>query len=461
MTSSRTPQWVIAAGGYRSGSTLQYNLLGIYLERLGLGRRVGYFEPDDLDSLPELEGLGMVKSHHVARGPMGFSNPEAWVPLVESGLAVPLSTQRDERERRASMARKFGIAEAAIDDDPRWIQDRLNESRWSRLGVFVQDYRSLVDEPERALRELADLLSLPWDQDAAGAAVEGSSVEAARALSANVAPGDWDPVSLLHRDHISGGAGGGPPGDRADARAQYGEDLLLAEHFAGRETGTYVEVGAHDGLQNSNTFLFERRGWTGVLVEPDPVTASDCAANRPGSRVVQAAAVGPGAPPEVTFERSELSDHSSLSLDRRHLRKLEDLTGSRSTESITVPAATLSTIAHEAGLDRIDFVTIDVEGHEMQVLEGFDLRRWRPDFVIVERNYLWPVPRLLAHMYRHGYRYLRTTGVNDWYVERTLDRACAGTRARRIARLLALAPGRQAYLAFKHRVKQALLRLRP
>ncbi len=95
----------------------------------------------------------------------------------------------------------------------------------------------------------------------------------------------------------------------------------------------------------------------------------------------------------------------------------------------------------------------------MQVLDGFDLRRWRPDFVIVERNYPWPVPRLLAHMYRHGYRYLRTTGVNDWYVEKAIDRAGAGARAGRLVRLLVLAPGRRAYLQFKHRVKMMLLRV--
>ena len=59
---------------------------------------------------------------------------------------------------------------------------------------------------------------------------------------------------------------GGDP----SARAQFGEDLLLAEHFGHREQGTYVEVGAHDGVRNSNTYLFEQRGWSGVLVEPDP-----------------------------------------------------------------------------------------------------------------------------------------------------------------------------------------------
>ena len=95
----------------------------------------------------------------------------------------------------------------------------------------------------------------------------------------------------------------------------------------------------------------------------------------------------------------------------------------------------------------------------MEVLQGFDLDRWRPAFVIVERNYLLPELRLFAHMYRHGYRYSRTTGVNDWYVEKLQDRAGPADRAHRLATVFMIAPGRHIYLQAKHLVKRTLQRL--
>src|ERR1035438_3049537 len=53
--------------------------------------------------------------------------------------------------------------------------------------------------------------------------------------------------------------------------SQSGEDVLLAKIFGGLKAGVCVEVGAHDGISLSNTFLFETRGWNCVLVEPNPL----------------------------------------------------------------------------------------------------------------------------------------------------------------------------------------------
>ena len=241
-----------------------------------------------------------------------------------------------------------------------------------------------------------------------------------------------------------------------NAKAQYGEDLILAEMFGPSYVGVYAEVGAHDGLRNSNTYLFEHSGWTGVLVEPDPDTARTCAANRPGSTVVQAAAVAPGLPGTVSFERSELSDHSSLTLDRRHRKKLETLTGDAATERIEVPAKTVTEILDESGIERIDFMTIDVEGHEQGVLEGLDMDRWRPAVIIVERNYLVPRPPIVRLLRRNHYSYLRTTGVNDWFIDAGRDDAPSLGGMPLLARELIPKLASQGWMRTKHEAKRAL-----
>ncbi|MGB6511295.1 MAG: FkbM family methyltransferase, partial [Xanthobacteraceae bacterium] len=85
--------------------------------------------------------------------------------------------------------------------------------------------------------------------------------------------------------------------------------------------------------------------------------------------------------------------------------------------TIDVPVRTLDDILEQAGAPApIDFVSIDVEGHEVEVLSGFDLARWRPRLVLVEDH----VTSLATHrcLTRAGYRLIRRTGPNGWYVPR-------------------------------------------
>jgi FkbM family methyltransferase len=195
--------------------------------------------------------------------------------------------------------------------------------------------------------------------------------------------------------------------------AQFGEDELLLADFG--DSGYYVEVGAADGIENSNTELLERHGWTGVLIEADPDRADACRAARPNSRVVSCAVVAPGTPQSVTFYRAEIPGLSTIGLTETGRGQLQSWTGRVALVELTVPARTLDSILQERPLPRIDVVTIDVEGHEAGVLRGFDLRRWRPRTVIVERNRSFPDPTVVRLLLRGGYKYQRTTGVNEWW----------------------------------------------
>jgi hypothetical protein len=73
-------------------------------------------------------------------------------------------------------------------------------------------------------------------------------------------------------------------------RSQNGEDRWLDAHFGAKRAGFFVEVGAYDGVNLSNTYHFEQCGWTGVLVEPDPDMAERCRRDRPRSVTFQCAA---------------------------------------------------------------------------------------------------------------------------------------------------------------------------
>jgi len=186
------------------------------------------------------------------------------------------------------------------------------------------------------------------------------------------------------------------------------ENELKAEFFAAMPNGFFVEVGANEPQRGSQSWQFERAGWTGVLVEPQPDLAERLRRTRRAHVVAAACSSPANAGAAVTLHLH--GPHSSL---KRELA----ITGVVVRDTVEVPARTLDDILEQAGAPTpIDFVSIDVEGHEVDVLSGFDLARWRPRLVLIEDH----VTNLATHRFltRAGYRLIRRTGLNGWYVPR-------------------------------------------
>jgi len=198
-------------------------------------------------------------------------------------------------------------------------------------------------------------------------------------------------------------------------RAQHGEDRWLERHFRNASDGVFVEVGAHDGLTFSNTYRLETLGWRGVLVEPDPDRAAACRVNRPQAHVFECACLGPSAPPEITFHKVvEFDAMSTATMTDFHESRLRE--SGYSTRTTTVRARTLDTLLEEAGLLHVDFVSIDVEEGELEVLRGFDICRWKPRVVMIESNGAERKPEIREYFNARGYTFLRTIVINDIYV---------------------------------------------
>lgn len=197
--------------------------------------------------------------------------------------------------------------------------------------------------------------------------------------------------------------------------AQYDEDRALAHIFAQVGRGTCLEVGANDGVNLSNTYYFEQLGWQCILVEPNSdccnkirkarqATLFECAASeKEGYAVLH---VGSG------------SDDVYSSLEA------EQLTENRERyRPVVVPTRTLDAILEEAGVASLDFVTIDVEGHESQTLRGFTLDRWKPHLVLLEDGSDMADAEVGHHMQQAGYFRFWRSGANDWYARRGTGRA--------------------------------------
>ncbi|HEX4040982.1 MAG TPA: FkbM family methyltransferase [Xanthobacteraceae bacterium] len=184
------------------------------------------------------------------------------------------------------------------------------------------------------------------------------------------------------------------------------ENEFKAAFFMSTRQGFFVEVGANQPQQGSQSWQFEQAGWRGVLVEPQPDLAERLRQTR-RAHVVAAACSSP-ANAGKTMTLHVLGPHSSLNPELA-------VTGVVAEAQIEVPVRTLDEILREAAAPSpIDFVSIDVEGHEVEVLSGFDLARWRPRLILVEDH----VTSLATHraLTGAGYRLIRRTGPNGWYV---------------------------------------------
>ena len=196
---------------------------------------------------------------------------------------------------------------------------------------------------------------------------------------------------------------------RRTSYAHHGEDLEVLAFFGGRP-GVFVEAGSNHPIESSQTYLLEQRGWMGVLIEPNPWMAALCRQLRPRARVFECALVEPGGPPEVRMRYPA----PALSELAKVVAGASDEAAEGAAVSFVSPARTLDEVLAEAGLERIDYFSIDLEGYEAAALRGFDWARWRPRLISVEDHCedLATWRRVRAG----GYRFLRRIGDNDWYV---------------------------------------------
>ncbi len=162
--------------------------------------------------------------------------------------------------------------------------------------------------------------------------------------------------------------------------AQHFEDVYLMRCFRERKDGFYVDVGAGHPVVDNVSFAFYLKGWHGITVEPNPALAKLSRSVRP--RDIGAETLVGSAPGTAKFFL--VDDFHGLSTTiGENARAAAENYGKQSNE-LTLPVTTLAELCRKHAPKAIDFLKIDVEGAEKDVLEGADWKSYRPRVVVIE-----------------------------------------------------------------------------
>jgi FkbM family methyltransferase len=199
--------------------------------------------------------------------------------------------------------------------------------------------------------------------------------------------------------------------------AQNREDIILSAFFDEDSTGFYVDVGAFDPIEDSVTQYFYERGWHGINIEANKrlyqnflrhrekdLNLNLAVSNKKGEAVFRDYPDSPG-----------LSTIDAATQDAYEKSTSKGLTAKYKDTSIKVD--TLANIFTKHNVSTISFLKIDVEGHEYQVLEGNDWKRFRPEVICIEANHItmdWH-----GILEKYGYRKIFFDGLNEYFTDHT------------------------------------------
>ena len=203
--------------------------------------------------------------------------------------------------------------------------------------------------------------------------------------------------------------------------SQEGEDIVLKRLFEGRESGFYVDVGAHHPYRFSNTALFYEDGWRGINIDPNPGTEALFDRYRPHDVNLELGINNSSEPLDFyifkepalnTFDKKTAFEHiSSGKWELLHKKSVQQITLSEVLDQ------------HLPEGMKIDFLTIDVEGIGYDILNSNDWSKYLPDVVLIEvwgdftlkSLSLMPESELLSSC---GYQLIAKT-VNTAFFQRT------------------------------------------
>lgn len=187
------------------------------------------------------------------------------------------------------------------------------------------------------------------------------------------------------------------------------QDEFLETHvFKGYRRGTFVDVGAWDGVCFNNSLFFEKeRKWTGILIEPLKEHYEELVKNRPNCINLNTAISDTEGEADFLSITGPTGMLSGLvdTYDPRHLQRIENETREFNTTAtkIKTPVRRLDSIFREHDIQRVHYLSIDTEGSELNVLKSINFESTYIDVIGFENNYPDKTRACMDFLMKKGY----------------------------------------------------------
>jgi len=191
--------------------------------------------------------------------------------------------------------------------------------------------------------------------------------------------------------------------------SQLKQDLNVLKHFNNKKNGYFVEVGAADGINLSNTYLLEKKyDWTGICIEPVPSHYKNLVKNRDSINLNIAVY-------DKSGEEVEIAEAGLLSGIKNDIDKH---TQAKKGKTLKIKTKTLTEILDENNApNTIDYMSLDTEGSELKILQGIDFNKYKFKYINLEHNYVEPRRTQMRKLLENnGYTYKGANKFDDDYV---------------------------------------------
>lgn len=200
------------------------------------------------------------------------------------------------------------------------------------------------------------------------------------------------------------------------SKSQLGQDLFVLAELGMKRGGFFVDFGATNGVELSNSYVLEKEfDWTGIVAEPGRRWQTELRRNR--TCAIETACVWRESNSTLTFNEADAGEFSTIDSfsDEGGLEQIREKGRKYSVSTISL----IDMLDKFNAPGKIDYLSIDTEGSELEILEAFDFDKYRFGVITCEHNFTPQREKIFSLLTGNGYvRKLESfSEMDDWYVD--------------------------------------------